>query len=298
MENLYFPIYQQIEKEVIELAYSIHFTDNQLNVYSIKIAELILRCAVEIESISKDIYRNFVKKEPKNPSACFNWMEKNWHISCKEVSIVSPFFHMNSLKVLKPFDYKDKYPEDYYSSYCAIKHDREKNLIKANLNTLIRSLAALYILILYYSEERFQLGEDHHASKLDKSAGSQIFIFSVAPSPDNILYTSEEGIKPENCIYKITREESEYAFKIIYQNIFGETKLMYILPTRKEYQDDIKSYFGTSITETFLWQFQSKYLNKNIEETREDFFRSNKVKKILSVSINKMKAVFWAELNI
>ena len=224
-------------------------------------------------------------------------MEKNWHISCKEVSIVSPFFHINSLRVLKPFDYKDKSPEDYYSSYCAIKHDREKNIIKANLNTLIRSLAALYILILYYSGKQFQLGEDHHAAKLDKSAGSQIFVFSVAPSPDNVLYTSEKGIKPENCIYKITRKESEYAFKIIYQNIFGETKSMYILPTRKKYQDDIKSYFGTSITETFLWQFQSKYLNENNEKTREDFFRSNKVKEILSVSIDKMKAVFWAELN-
>ena len=200
MNNLYYPVYKQIETEVIELAASIHFSDDQLSVYSLKIAELILRCAVEIESLAKDIYRNNLEKEPETPGACLNWMDANWKISSKEVFIVSPVFHIDSFHVIKPFDYKDKSSEDFYSSYCAIKHDREKNLSKANLNTLIRSLAALYILNIYFLGERFHLGEDCHASKLDKSAGSRIFVFSVAPSPDNILYTSEEGVVSDACI--------------------------------------------------------------------------------------------------
>jgi len=52
--NLYWPVYKSLEKEVSNLAEIIHFSDDQLSVYSVKIADLIVRCAIEIESISKD----------------------------------------------------------------------------------------------------------------------------------------------------------------------------------------------------------------------------------------------------
>lgn len=35
MHNLYYPIYKNLENEVTNLAYKIHFTDDQLDVYSI-----------------------------------------------------------------------------------------------------------------------------------------------------------------------------------------------------------------------------------------------------------------------
>ena len=60
MTNLYWPIYKKIEKEIVELSNHIHFDDNQLSVYSVKIVELLIRCVVEIEAISKDLY---LKKE-------------------------------------------------------------------------------------------------------------------------------------------------------------------------------------------------------------------------------------------
>ena len=66
-ENIYFPVYQKIEKEVIDLASSIYFSDGQTNVYSLHIADLIIRCSIELESIVKDIYRENNGKEPKKP---------------------------------------------------------------------------------------------------------------------------------------------------------------------------------------------------------------------------------------
>ena len=298
MGNLYYPVYKQIETEVIGLASSIHFSDNQLNVYSLKIAELILRCAVEIESLMKDIYRNNMKVEPKNPGACIKWIDDNWKISDKEVFIVSPVFHIDSFRIIKPFDYKDKSPEDFYSSYCAIKHDREKNLSKANLNTLIRSLAALYILNIYFLGERFYLGDDHHASKLDKSAGSQIFVFSVAPSPYNTLYTSEEKIKPESCIYKITRKESEYAFKVTYKTIYNEVKALSVFRTGKEYQEKLVTLSGHLVDEQVFWNYLASNSKENEIQVKDSFIANNKISKILSITIKQMEATFWAELNI
>ena len=76
--SIYFPVYKKIEKEIQELASAIYFCDEQKNVFSLDIADLIVRCLVEIESIAKDIYRIENEVEPDNPGECFKWMEQNW----------------------------------------------------------------------------------------------------------------------------------------------------------------------------------------------------------------------------
>lgn len=54
-QNLFFPIYQQLEKELVELSYNITFDKKQLTVYSTKIADMLLRTVSEIENISKEL---------------------------------------------------------------------------------------------------------------------------------------------------------------------------------------------------------------------------------------------------
>jgi hypothetical protein len=56
MSNLYWVIYKNLEREVLHLGDLIHFDDKQLSVYSIRISDLLIRCAVEIEAISKELY--------------------------------------------------------------------------------------------------------------------------------------------------------------------------------------------------------------------------------------------------
>ena len=46
--NLYWPVYMNLEKEFLELAEYIHFSDDQISTYSMHIADLIIRCAIEI----------------------------------------------------------------------------------------------------------------------------------------------------------------------------------------------------------------------------------------------------------
>ena len=129
--SIYFPVYRRIEKEVQELASAIFFCDEQMEVYSLDVADLIVRCVIEIESLAKDIYRLENKTEPETPGVCINWLDKKWKISKKMVVIISPCFHFEQMKFFFPFDYKDKSKEDYYSIYNAIKHDRVKNINKA-----------------------------------------------------------------------------------------------------------------------------------------------------------------------
>ena len=48
--NSYWPVYKNLEDEMLEVAKYNQFDDDQLDVYSMKIADLLVRCAVEIES--------------------------------------------------------------------------------------------------------------------------------------------------------------------------------------------------------------------------------------------------------
>ena len=55
--NLYWPIYKNLEQKLLELSEFIHFSDDQENVYSLSISNLLIRTAVEIESLAKELYK-------------------------------------------------------------------------------------------------------------------------------------------------------------------------------------------------------------------------------------------------
>lgn len=55
--NLYWQVYRNLEKEFLALTEVIHIDDHQLEtVYSMRIADMLVRTAVEIESLSKHLY--------------------------------------------------------------------------------------------------------------------------------------------------------------------------------------------------------------------------------------------------
>jgi len=295
--SIYFPVYKRIEKEVQELASAIYFCDEQKSVYSLDIADLIVRCVVEIESIAKDIYRLENGIEPDNPGACFKWMEQNWNISKKKVIVISPYFHFDVMRNFFPFDYKNKSEEDYYSTYNAIKHDRVKNISKATVYALVRALGALYILNIYFKNDRIQLKDDHYGAYIDRAFGSAVFSVEIAPCKDIAVLSSEKDIILEQCTYKIIRKESDYAFSLSYKNHFGEVHSSSLVMANKEFQNYVASYVGKGIRANEFWDFVAKFSYTTAEQCKTDFFKSNKVSELISVRAYKMKATFWAELN-
>ena len=55
--NLYWPMYKNLESELLELSNYIHFSDDQESVYSPHISDLLIRTASEIEAIAKELYQ-------------------------------------------------------------------------------------------------------------------------------------------------------------------------------------------------------------------------------------------------
>ena len=167
MINLYWPVYKNLEHEVVELSNKIHIDDQQLTVYSVKISELLIRCVVEIEAISKELYFKNGGKQPSNgdlyfDTDCLDYLEKKWALSEKKViaSSVSFYFSKDENKVLTPLKRANKRGDsgaEWKKAYQAVKHDRTGNLQKGNLKSLLRAMSALFVLNLYYRDDRFDL---------------------------------------------------------------------------------------------------------------------------------------------
>ena len=159
--NLYWPIYKNLEKEVLNLANYIHFEDAQLEVYSSYIADLIVRCYVEIEAISKEMYKeitgnskNVNGKHLKFDTDCLELLEEKWKLSSKQITLSAMnMYFSNKMRILTPL-YKanqcGKSASGWARAYQALKHDRKNNLKLGNIGNLIQSMGALYILNLYY----------------------------------------------------------------------------------------------------------------------------------------------------
>ena len=185
MLNLYWPVYKNLEKEVLELSNQVHFDDTQLSIYSVKISDLLIRCSVEIESISKDLFESHGGVVPEDrdlyfDTDCLQYLEDKWLLSKKKIILSSSTFHYQNEKnrVLTPLykSYKrGSSGSDWKKAYQAVKHERVKSLKKGNIGNLVRGLGALFILNLYYKDEVWDLEKDNKATNFPLSNGSDLF---------------------------------------------------------------------------------------------------------------------------
>lgn len=218
MNNLYWSIFKNLEKEVVSLSNEIHFDDDQLDIYSIKITELLIRTVVEIESISKELYFNNGGTKADNnelffDTDCLNHLENKWLLSKKKVLISSPnfYFKLEENQILTPLKKANKRGSsstDYLKAYQAVKHNRAKNLKKGNLRNLIRALTGLYILNLYFNDNTYHIEKDGTGTNFDQNVGSEIFSVKIHPSKSiNINDEYHKNDDYEECIYLIVPTE-------------------------------------------------------------------------------------------
>ena len=212
MINLYWPVYKNLEKEAIELSNQIHFDDNQLSIYSMKISELLIRCSVEIEAISKDLFFKLGGAEPLDgdlyfDTHCLQLLEDKWILSKKKliVSASNFYFQNDENRILTPLLKSNKRGTsscDWKKAYQAVKHNRTLNLNKGNVRHLLRALGALFILNIYFKDEAYNLKKDGHATNFPTNMGSDIFAIKLHKwfSYDG-SYNYKKGQDFDECIY-------------------------------------------------------------------------------------------------
>lgn len=272
--NLYWPVYLNIEKEFLHLAESIHIDDSQLEVYSMKIAELLIRTAVEFESLAKNLYfaNGGTKTDDKElyfDTDCMGHLVNIWDIDKKVVMVSSPILFLGKeenilLTPLHKTNKRGSSSADWCKAYQAVKHNRVKDLRKGSIKNLLRALAALYILNLYYRDEKVSFITPGKEPFKDFSFGSQIF--SVM-SPNNISQVNIDGSYPkgidfEKYIYvavpddvkykelvALLNKENEESQSILIQKLDSQIKAGVVLPTQEAISKYISEERGKVTTE-------------------------------------------------
>ena len=210
--NMYWNVYRGLEKELLGIADVIHIDDKQSEVYSVKIASLLLRTAVEIEAISKKLYQmNGGTKDLAHAYFdfdCIKHLNQIWGIESRVVTVASPYIYLSEPnRTFAPLkDCSIKNDETWKGAYQAVKHNREENLEKGNIINFIKALGALFILNVYYRDETVKIGTDPFRS-FDCSRGSEIFSLLV----DKRLTFGDDGKEnvgadSDQCAYIIRAE--------------------------------------------------------------------------------------------
>jgi len=196
--DIFWQTYLNLEKEAIEVSKFIFITDEviknvngavvtencytQLDTYSPHIADLLVRTCVQIEAISKELYFDNNGDKPRGDNGilfdedCLKLVDKLWATHNKSVMVVAPFFNltMDEHRILKPLKEAHRRHEYWEKAYQAVKHDRYSCLYRGNVRAFIQALAALYLLNVYYRNEKWAVRYDEIA-KRDYSMGSSLF---------------------------------------------------------------------------------------------------------------------------
>ena len=218
--DIFWQTYLNLEKEALEISKYIFFTDEvltnkngnlvsepcytQLNTFSPYIADLLIRCCVQIEAISKELYfDNGGTKERGDNSIffdqdCLKLIDEKWRTHNKVVTIVSPSFNFtkDENRLLKPLKEAHKRQGTFWAkAYQSVKHDRYSNLRYGNVKAFIQALAALYLLNIYYRNDSWTKSYQD-ITQLDYSMGSAIF--AVKPPVVGQLWYGNTPINSES----------------------------------------------------------------------------------------------------
>lgn len=229
--DIFWQTYLNLEKELIEVSKFVFITDvktvnnngaeveencnTQLETFSPHIADLLIRCCVQIEAISKEIYHENGGQKPRGDKTiffdedCLKLVDIKWQTHNKQVLIVAPFFNLTKEenKVLRPLKNAHKRQGTYWErSYQAVKHDRYTSLCCGNVKALIHALAALFLLNVYYRKVNW-VAKYKDLGKQDYSIGSSVF--AVKPPVANQLW---EGNIPQisESPYVVNYKEEDY----------------------------------------------------------------------------------------
>ena len=289
--NIFWNIYKNIERELIEISNIIHIDDNQLSVYSPKITELLIRTVVEVEAISKELYfKNGGDKANDNQlffdTDCIDFLENKWLLSKKKVIVSAPNFYFNNednrvLTPLRKANKRGSSSSKWLRAYQAVKHNRNNSLPKGNLEHLIEALAGLYVLNIYYKDLEFLLGRDHNGTNFDGSLGSSLFSVEVHTnedvefSVDNRLY--KKNANYDECIYIIEPTQET-------KNIF--------LDFAKKYAEETLHRKLEIVLDRMLTSRKENMTNEEIisitEEIRDDKSIGQKILKENASSLSKI----------
>ena len=295
--DIFWQTYLNLEKELIEVSKYIFVTDeitkvekgvettcsckSQLETFSPHIADLLVRCCVQIEAISKELYHDIGGEKPRGSNTiffdedCLKEIDIKWGTHNKKVLVVAPYFNLTKEgnRVLRPLKEAHKRQGTYWERcYQAVKHDRYLSMPMGNVKALLHAMAALYLLNIYYRNDSWVV-KYQDLRKQDFSLGSSLF--AVKPPVAGQLWYGNQAQKSESPfvvtyqdeVYKriedIQRKESEALNNYwLQQPELREEAFLAVLAKEAEKQRQDPTH-----RIMYLWELAKYRLHKRIPQT-------------------------------
>lgn len=188
INNLFWNVYKQLERELLSFAENIYIDDTQINIYSMAIADRLVQTCIEIEALSKELYKQEGGTNSLNKAYfdkdCLNHLEQKWHLGEKAVMVTTTHLYLSNADnlLLHPLYEANLIKKcDWKLAYQAVKHNRMNCLKDGTLKNFIRAMAALYLLNIYYQDQVIYL--DNNLHNLDSTFGSTFFSLKVHKFP-------------------------------------------------------------------------------------------------------------------
>jgi hypothetical protein len=169
-----------LQTDIINLFEYIEPSDINLQTYSYKIHELLIRTCIEVEAnfkaiLRENIYTPVFKTGNKTgqPRTEEYWkigdyLKVNRTHHLQDYVVGFPFWRGERCKV-QPFFNWEKQPLSWYQAYNECKHDRDRKFEKANFENLINAFAALFVLLsAQFNCENFSTGGQMMAISTDR----------------------------------------------------------------------------------------------------------------------------------
>ena len=295
--DIFWQTYLNLEKELIEVSKYIFVTDeitkvekgvettcsckSQLETFSPHIADLLVRCCVQIEAISKELYHDIGGEKPRGSNTiffdedCLKEIDIKWGTHNKKVFVVAPYFNLTKEenRVLRPLKEAHKRQGTYWERcYQAVKHDRYLSMPMGNVKALLHAMAALYLLNIYYRNDSWVV-KYQDLRKQDFSLGSSLF--AVKPPIAGQWWYGNQAQKSESPfvvtyqdeVYKriedIQRKESEALNNYwLQQPELREEAFLAVLAKEAEKQRQDPTH-----RIMYLWELAKYRLHKRIPQT-------------------------------
>lgn len=188
MDSACWQIYSEFEKEFENIMYTISFTKEHSKVYSPRIAELIVRCGMQVESIIQSLYAREKNEHSSkiNYKTCIEFFDKSWEFGKKYVVVRTDKIKSTDdhTKLTQPFGYpvdkvalingeKHYCPKDnpndfrvdidknrrckayaWENAYNNLKHNFYNSIEEyGNVFNLILIMSTLYLLNIYWDPD-------------------------------------------------------------------------------------------------------------------------------------------------
>lgn len=205
----YWQMFKNLERELLALSETIYINEKQLDVYSSRIADLLVRTVVEIEALSKELYIKLggvISESRRTPFdfECLATLDHKFALFSRVVFISSPYLELpENMTSQKPLENVSQRGSPLWkNAYNAVKHDRAHSFHCGTIRNFINALAALYLLNVYYEAKEIDL--KHTPTLNDRSFGSDIFSVKVHAFPGTAM----------NGQYNIAKDYDECSYLI------------------------------------------------------------------------------------